>query len=74
MPAPMAISSQEVNDDDEWGEADEEVIVLSANPMDLVQTGVARGTHGLERASRRSDLLVASLANLAISYNVVRGL
>lgn len=72
------------DDDDEWG--DEEEVVVWSNDLNGTHgntnnNGSSLGTHDVEvdedgRRGRGEDghprgLLIASLANLAISYNVV---
>lgn len=67
------------DDDDEWGD-EEEVVVWTKNSKDITilnggngdSSGVAEAGPMRAQAGHPRGLLIASLANLAISYNVVR--
>lgn len=67
----MAISSRPVDEDEDWGE-EEEVVVWSNNIMDNGHSDALQRTPSMDRCRKKSDLMIASLANFAISYNVVR--
>lgn len=66
------------DDDDEWG--DEEEVVVWSNDLNGTASRGERDSSGMQTSSGNScergghprGLLIASLANLAISYNVVR--
>lgn len=79
MPSVTVEIVQDGDDDDEWGE-EEEVVVWS---NDLHHDPNAGGVHNVDididlprgqGGGHPRGLLVASLANLAISYNVVRAI
>lgn len=64
------------DEDEEWGDEDE-VVVWSKNSTDTQGSALDSdnvGVRGKQQGGHHPrGLLVASLANLAISYNVVRG-
>lgn len=70
MPISMDISSQGVDNEEAW-EAHGEVEAWTNDVMGDAQA-TSRGGPSPYRDGPKSDLLIASLANLAISYNVVR--
>lgn len=68
------------DDDEEWGEEDEVVVWskgvhdTAANRRSGDSSSVDNPTGRREHGGHPRGLLIASLANLAISYNVVSGL
>lgn len=81
----MTVMRAHGDDDDEWGD-EEEVVVWTNNSRDITSSTILNGENrddngssvpdaaGVmrEQAGHPRGLLIASLANLAISYNVVR--
>lgn len=59
-------------DDDEWGENSEEEVVIWSHDIRTAAVDDGRDVSRRGFDSHPRGLLVASLANLAISYNVVR--
>ncbi|CAM9493408.1 unnamed protein product [Scytosiphon promiscuus] len=78
LEASVTVMGVQGDDDDEWGE-EEEVVVWTRNSADITilngengdSSGVANAGLMREQGGHPRGLLIASLANLAISYNVV---